>query len=300
MDNFEKWFENAFILLDQNKNYEAIRNFNGALFRFLSKHEIEDKSTFLINILNNFFLKLSDLNLFHEISQILSYYFKILKKKSLPTEYIELILEIPLLNEDIKLGIEIFSICLDQFDETQNADRKKFLLEIIKKNYKYWMKQIESNKIDKKVAIKLKLLLFRIIAENGDFKNAFVILNSLYEENKAEIKKNFDEDEVVYIILLLSYLYAINDNLKGGLTLLKDTRKDNEKIANNKDFKIGLDILPSIHSQDSDWFIETKDYVISKLKNNRNYSKLLVQFINELQKENFPETINSRQLLDFF
>ncbi|OLS22996.1 MAG: hypothetical protein HeimC3_26930 [Candidatus Heimdallarchaeota archaeon LC_3] len=300
MTNFEKWFEKAFILLDQNKNYEAIRNFNGAIFRIISKKVVIDKPKILIDIFNKFFSKLSELDLFHEISQILSYYFNILRKNSLANEYIEVILEIPLHNDDISLGFELFSICLMKFENIQNADRKDFLFSTIKKKYNLWMKRIENNKLDKKIQINLQLLLFRILTWNGELENAFITLNSLYEENKTEIENNFDEDENVYIILLLAYLFAINDDMKGGLTLLKNIRKSSDNIANNNKFKIGLDILPSIHSQDSDWFIETKDYVISKLFDNQKYSKLIVQFVNVLQKENFPETINSRQLLDFF
>ncbi len=146
----------------------------------------------------------------------------------------------------------------------------------------------------------MKLLLFRILALNQELDNALITIKSLYEENKEDIETYFNEEENIYLVLLLAYLLALNNDLKGGLTLLKNIRKNNEKIANSNEFKIGLDILPSIHSQDSDWFMETRDYAVLRLKNNQKYSKLILQFINELQKENFPETINSRQLLDFF
>ena len=127
MINFEKWFNNAFDLINNGKNYEALRSFKGALFRVLDHAPANNTPAIISDNLMKFFEALFSQDLIHEISQIISYYIEITKKKNLPLEYIYILSSIPMKLENVDLAIEIYSIYLQTLENYTNIEKKDLL-----------------------------------------------------------------------------------------------------------------------------------------------------------------------------
>ncbi|MHA2102446.1 MAG: hypothetical protein ACW981_03410 [Candidatus Hodarchaeales archaeon] len=297
MANFEKWFNSSFDLLEQKQNYQAIRNFNGAIFRVIASNDVQSKEEILNQFLSSFLEKLSNKNLNHEIFQVISYYFSTVKKHPSSDEYFEILFKIPFKNPDILLGIKIVSVCLILIEQINNEEKKRKMLEIFEKEISIWNKSTEINhKIQSKINI--KLITIRIYLSNQKFVSAHESMQNLFSKTISEL--NFlDDDDKVHIFLIRAYLLALVDDLAKSFDFLDKIKTSMNDIMSDELFKIGLDILPSIRASDSDWFVENKEFVFRKFRNNQKYSKLLNQVVIELQKKYFPETFNQKQLLDF-
>ncbi|MHA1990039.1 MAG: hypothetical protein ACW98A_03665, partial [Candidatus Hodarchaeales archaeon] len=165
------------------------------------------------------------------------------------------------------------------------------------KEISIWNKSTEINhKIQSKINI--KLITIRIYLSNQKFVLAHELMENLFSKAISEL--NFlDNDDKVHIFLLRAYLLVLVDNLAKSFDFLDKIKTSMNDIMSDELFKIGLDILPSIRASDSDWFVENKEFVFRKFRNNQKYSKLLNQVVIELQKKYFPETFNQKQLLDF-
>ncbi|MFW9930437.1 MAG: hypothetical protein ACFFD1_13665, partial [Candidatus Thorarchaeota archaeon] len=95
MSNYQIWFDRSFKSLANDKVYEAIREFNGAIFRILSDKDINKYMEIILKNMTQIFEMLFEKQLIHEIHQIMNFYFSKLNKMKLDVEYRDLLLEIP-------------------------------------------------------------------------------------------------------------------------------------------------------------------------------------------------------------
>lgn len=299
MINYEKWFNSSIDFLEQEKNYQAIRNFNGGIFRLLTSEKIQQKKEITSKTMILFLEKLSKKDLNHEIFQVMSSYFSVVKKNSLSDDYIFLIFNIPEKSNILPLGIEILSNCvllLSQIGSEEIKTKYFFSLEEATLN---WIQKIETVDKNDKTSLNVNLILLRIYILNSKLFDAYKLLENIFLDNQVNLDSLIEVDDFINISLLRAYLLTLNGNLDKGIGFLKNIKSTIKSITDNELFKIGLDILPSIRSTDSDWFLENKEFIIIKFRTNQKYSKLLNLIIIELQRKFFPDTINSKQLLDF-
>ncbi|MHA1984493.1 MAG: hypothetical protein ACW967_09075, partial [Candidatus Hodarchaeales archaeon] len=188
-------------------------------------------------------------------------------------------------------------VCLIMIEQFNNEEKKIKMLEILEKEISIWNENTEIN-LEIQSEINIKLITFRIYLSNQNFISAHKLMENLFS-NAISVLNFLDDDDKVHIFLMRAYLLVLVDDLVKGFDFLGKLKTNLNDIMSDELFKIGLDILPSIRASDSDWFVENKEFVFRKFRNNQKYSKLLNQVVIELQKKYFPETLKSKQLLDF-
>ena len=271
MEFSNKFIQKSLKSFDNNKFYQAVREFNSGLLR-----DIEHNTFSSIEAYYDAVLPILEANsLFHESEQIIQYYFTHLKKhKNLNKGFkpiIKFLLDNLISNQYPNCTFKFFNGFLDFVSSSPEVE----IIDYIKVHYNDFLVNSKNFSLYEDVEQKVfKTLILLSLFDEAESMAYSYYLNDLKSE------KNFDY--IVYSLVIL----AINGKIEQSTKILQELRKE-LPIEVQKDsilFQCCSEFILASSSKDFDWTRELQVHFSDILKD-----KVLKLIIMNLIKVIFPE-----------